>query len=342
MHDGRLRRYSNNYAPTRDEFDMIQDICNRVNAFSKREYNKDVVVKAPLLFCNNAFRIIEFLSTFYGKMGGVEKPVIFEIGPGNGMLGAMLHNAGYSYFATDITQAFYIEQNHLWNGLFPKHVNELCVSGNKPEAGDRICHIPYWKLWELRKEDLGVDIMICNAALAEMSDRSLRFYLQFGKAVMRSSKLKLFAAQSTGSLFNKSWESVLKNFYDCGYKLIYSSNNFYIFHITSDEDENKLSNVIEKNSEREAVIERAKRILPQGLRTAAYNTVRTIKRKKFDIQLNADINNVLADYLKKCEEYRNRQEKVKYEEMMEFFNFVSKSYDTPDEEFIHYVGYEYL
>lgn len=120
MHDGRLDLYYDmGMKPTLSEFEYMKEVVNKTSDFAKKKYGKDIAIKAPLLSSMDVYRMIEFLT----KEG--EKPVCFEIGGGCGCLGTILHEKGYPYISTDVTQAFYIEQNHLWNGLFPDEVAEM-------------------------------------------------------------------------------------------------------------------------------------------------------------------------------------------------------------------------
>lgn len=355
MHDGRLEMYFKCFSPTQNEFDIIKDMCLRVNEYSKKRYGKGITVKAPLLSSVNAFRKIEQIT---GYLGGV-KPAIFEIGPGNGMLGAMLHKAGYPYAATDITQAFYLEQNHLWNGLYPGQVVE-CVEETMSDLSSKsICHIPYWKLWQYRNRDMGVDIMMSNHALTEMHENSLRFYLEFGKSIMKSSKIRLFVAQWPGCALKHSWNTVVSAFEDTGYKMVYNKDSYYIFHLVSIPKKGKAENLLDADADTPLTKARqripvpakkryleVKKIVPVPVKTRILgikNAFEEQVRKQAIIARRIEATkNKLSEHIDSAEEKVTREPKVKYGEMKAFFEGVSDSYDTPDEEFVHYIGKDNL
>ncbi len=78
MHDGRLKWYyeEHNFAPIQEEFEIIKEVAQNIYSFSEGEYNKGIVVKAPMLSSMNIFRKLRYLSI------SEELPTIFEIGGG--------------------------------------------------------------------------------------------------------------------------------------------------------------------------------------------------------------------------------------------------------------------
>ncbi len=93
---------------TLTEFELLQKLTSLVCNFSEVRFQRKGIARSSLIRMINVLRHIRYLS-------GAEQPRIFEIGPGCGYLGAMLMLLGYPYAATDVTQAFYLYQNHLWD-----------------------------------------------------------------------------------------------------------------------------------------------------------------------------------------------------------------------------------
>lgn len=316
QHDGRVGvYYGYGWAPTYDEVELIKELVVDVYNWAKNMYGKEILVKSPILSSNYALRCINILDSIV--QGGGDKPTIMELGAGSGMLGAMLVKSGYKYIATDVTQAFYLEQNALWNGLFPEKVYEYVdVKENANTIKEnKIVHIPYWKLWQMRNNTLDVDIMMGNHNLAEMHPYALRFYLQWGKQLMRNSKYKLFVAQSFGALTRRTMEDVFMTFREMGYELLYSSDWFTIFCV----------------GDKEGIVP-VPHLSISGLFKECYGGNERSPR----------CNNEQDKLARKFESERQRywkMDKVEQGELEQFFHSVSEQYDSPDEEFMHYCGY---
>lgn len=310
MHDGRLGLYYNSeiydYAPTYEEFEKIKQVTKNIYCLSKDKYGRGIVVKAPMLNSINVFRKLKFLSTFE------DLPVIFEMGGGTGILGALLYQAGYKYISTDIAQAFYLTQNNLWEGLCPGCVEE-CIDSveniNVINSG-KMTHIPYWKLWELRNSDLEADIMVANHCLAEMHANSLRFYLSYGKWLMRNSKYKLFIAQCPGYFHSGNNKYLLNRFDEMGYALIYSEKDFLIFCLKDKPDISMID------------IE----VLLRKYKGAG----------SFPIDKNV-VDSTAASFERANQNILNTK-KVSFEELQDYFNSLDENIDSPDEEFLYYCG----
>lgn len=311
MHDGRLKKYYESkacmYAPTYEEFEIMKALAKDIYQFSKEKYGKGIVVKASLLASINVLRRIKYLS------GGEQKlPTVFEIGGGNGILGTLLHRFGYKYIATDITQAFYLTQNNLWEGLHPDCVVECMEAIENLNAIDngKIIHIPYWKLWELRNSDLEADIIVSNHNLVEMHKLSLKFYLQYAKQLMRNSKYKLFIAQQQGEVITKNVDYLLHTFRDMGFEIIYSEREFIVWALNTKEH-----------------------IIPVHfgslMRQDSY-------QRAFPVCGNPLDETAARIYLGE-RKIRDKQ-KVSLLEMEEYFHTLDDNIDSPDEEFIHYCG----
>lgn len=315
MHDGRLKYYYNNFdmKPTEEEFQSIKNMSKEIFDYTSERYKRGIIVKAPLLSSAIIVRKIKAL-TDYDNV-----PTIFEIGGGTGILGAMLHKEGYTYISTDITQAFYLTQNNLWEGLFPRKVEECFELPLELKSNDKMYHIPYWKLWELTKSELEADIIVANHCLAEMHQRALEFYLAYGKKLMRNSKYKLLVAQAPGDVAFGEMSILMKTFEKMGYVLLYSDTNFIVFSLNNKEN-----------------------CKPIDYKEWLYQ----LKYKTTDFKgMFFNYNNLKDDTAKLVqsnEEKVKNEKKVSLTEINNYFESLSENIDSPDEEFIHFLGYEYI
>lgn len=320
MHDCRLRHYyyeCYGYRPTLYDFEKIKSLASRIHTVSKELTGHSIVVKAPLLSSLYALRRLRLIAP------PSERITVMELGGGAGILAAMLHEEGYRYISTDVTQAFYLTQNNLWNALYPGQVHE-CLDGEfgldgvAPEA---MVHIPWWKLWEMRKSDLQADIIIANHCLCEMHPHSLRFYLKWGKHLMRNSCYKLLLAQGPGTLMFRDMDYLFGMFKQCRYSVLYA-NTEYIVACSDDKDDYSP--------------------LPWQ------DVFRTEDDKKNGHWISqALVNNVnesdpTVAKLLAGEQQVKRQEKVSYMELEAFFHSLEAYYDSPDEEFVHFCGMDRL
>jgi hypothetical protein len=91
---------------TRGELDLMQRVATKIAAMTAHYYGRRQVPRSAMLRALNVVRHIRYLYP--------EPPaVVFEVGAGSGYVGALLVELGYSYAATDITQAFYLFQSHM-------------------------------------------------------------------------------------------------------------------------------------------------------------------------------------------------------------------------------------
>lgn len=313
QHDGRLESYykdkNTNWAPTYEEFEMIKALAKDIYSFSKTLCGKGIVVKASMLASAHVCRRIKDL-----QRGGM--PTVFEIGGGNGVLGAMLHRLGYRYMSTDITQAFYLTQNNLWNGIHSECVLECIESVDILNNVDKnkILHIPYWKLWELRNSDLEADIVVSNANVLEMSERALLFYLQYVKQLLRNSDYKLFIIQDPGSAMLRTVNYLITTFDKMGYCLLYSERYFAVF-----------------------ALKDKKQIIPAHIGDIM---ARESYKAAFPVYGNTLDKTAAAIY--EANRKIRDEEKVALAEIEKFFYSLDENIDSPDEEFIHYCGYKEL
>ena len=223
MHEGEFEQHVTRDLAglSEDEFDLVRKITSLICGFSESRFGIKSTGRASVLGALNVFRHIRY-------QFGDARPCVLEIGPGNGYLGAMLMLEGYPYLATEVSQAFYLYQNHLWNFISGGNVIELAHPDNSvdnigvPPPGGAI-HIPWWELVRLKPELIPpIDVATGNRVLCEMHPQSLDFILKIASGSMRSrGDRKAFVFEDWGLPGANSADAVTENFYKTGFGLVY-------------------------------------------------------------------------------------------------------------------------
>ena len=154
--------------PLYEQFELLKKTTKDIYDYTKKNCGRKFLVKAPMISSICEKRLINSALNSDGSN------TVFEIGGGSGTLGCVLLEDNHRYVATDVTQSFYILQSRMYEYISK---NDICELVTDPLNTKSQCiHIPYWKLWELRYEQIPIDIVVSNHALLEMSQNSLRFY----------------------------------------------------------------------------------------------------------------------------------------------------------------------
>ena len=121
MHAYSFESHYNNLCEgiTEEEFELLKETTEDIYDFTKEKYNSKFLVKAPMIAAICEKRIIE------AALGDTANKRILEIGGGSGTLGCLLLEDNIDYSATDVTQAFYLIQNRLFDYIMDNNVNEL-------------------------------------------------------------------------------------------------------------------------------------------------------------------------------------------------------------------------
>lgn len=202
---------------TLEEFDLLKKTTSAIYDVTKNQYNGDFLVKAPMIASICEKRIIE------SALGDTTGKRVFEIGGGSGTLGCLLLEDGIQYSATDVTQAFYLIQNRLFEYIAKNQLNELVSQELQPNA--QCIHIPYWKLWEMRENPIDMDLVVSNHALLEMNPNSLKFYLNFCKKALEKSNEGLFVFQGGGWRIDQNLIDLIELFDEYGFHLKYFNHS---------------------------------------------------------------------------------------------------------------------
>lgn len=230
----------------------------------------------------------------------------------------MLNREGYEYASTDITQAFYLLQNRLMENVCEGSAEECLESVltlHERQTPNSMLHIPWWKIWELRDSDLEADIIVANHNLLEMHERALRFYLQYGKRLMRNSRYHLLVAQGLGSGALRSPKYLMALLLEYDYRLVYTNGIDYVFQWK--EKEVRRESLDERHNWGRRIWRRI--VKPNEKKATGYEN----ENEKFE----------------ELEEESKRNKKVSLQEVQEWFvSLGGGQCDSPDEEFIHYIG----
>jgi hypothetical protein len=246
------------------EFSRLSDLSARLLSFSNRAFGKPILALPTACRAFNTLRHLRYL--FPDK-----SPRIFEVGPGSGFHGALLQSEGLPYASTDVTQAFYLLQNHLWNGLKLTNVAELAhlsseISLPTPQSGLTI-HLPWWKYTALEvKQVPSFDVVLCNHALCEMHNWSMRYTLAMAREMLRANDgFKAFIFEGWGDPdITGDYGSVEEAFETLGFKQAYRDTRITVYLPPSHADSDRLRFVQEQ-------IVRGRALSKQTLSTTSTN-----------------------------------------------------------------------
>ena len=213
---------------TVNEFDLVRHLTSLVNTFGQERFGRNCLARASMLGSLNVFRHIRYLFSD-------ARPRVFEIGPGTGYLGAMLINQGYPYAATDVSQAFYLYQNHLWNFISQGSVVELTHGHTEGEGFEapfpgKAVHVPWWKFMGLKPNEAPqFDVVICNRTLCEMHPSSLGFALMIARGMLNGGDLpKAFVVFGWGNQEYHDAISVLECFYRSEFVMVHCDSRITV------------------------------------------------------------------------------------------------------------------
>lgn len=183
MNTGRARLYYDEALGgfTASEFDLFRQAAGRVLDLTEQRYGCRQASLGTLIGALFHLRSVRALF----PTGGT----ILEAGPGSGLTSALLAQAGFGVIAVDITQGFYLAQNHLFQA-FGLPVAELAtdprpLSDFGSVAPGGVVHVPWWK-YLLPSPDfrLEIDGVVANGVLAEMAHNGLVYNFQLWRRLL--------------------------------------------------------------------------------------------------------------------------------------------------------------
>src|SRR6266566_3477854 len=210
---------------TEREFALLQRAARLSCDFSNECFKRNLATRGSLLRALNVYRHIRDI--FNGAPARV-----FEIGPGSGYLRCLFILDGWSYGGSDITQAFYLFQNRLWNYASRGGLKDLADDPNWAGefSPDHPVHIPWWEFFRLLDRGIPcVDVVTCNHALAEMHPHSLAFALRIAHEMLRGEGVKAFVFEGWGFEKFVPRSTITKLFYRSGYCLIHNDSKITVF-----------------------------------------------------------------------------------------------------------------
>jgi len=192
--DAELYRY------TRAEADLIADVAERVARMTEQRFGRAV---RPWMAPFGAIPALRVIGAFAAKLG-IDRPRVFEIGPGSGYLGALLVRAGHSYWSMDNTQGFYLWQSRLLETLTADAESgafrELAAEDDWESRLDApVGHLAWWQ-WAAMgaSPPIDADVVVCDHALGEMHPLALRYVLRTVRRILAGDGPRMFFFTSPG------------------------------------------------------------------------------------------------------------------------------------------------
>lgn len=187
------------------ERQIAQTVCNTVAELTRRRYGREMVPISTLLSQFGLFRAIMALQA------QVTRPLtVFEVGPGNGYLGAMLIAAGLNYIGFDNAQSLYLWQNRLFAECAGSSFHDWVgndLSHGLPTA--RVQHLPWWHYLQLRAHcPIHADIVVSNTNLGEMNNGALKYTARIARIILANSPLAAFLFTNIGDAKQNSMATV--------------------------------------------------------------------------------------------------------------------------------------
>lgn len=302
---------------TEEEFSLLKKSTSDIYNITQKNYGGDFLVKAPMIASICEKRIIE------AALADTHEKRVFEIGGGSGTLGCLLLEDNIKYSATDVTQAFYLIQNRLFNYITNNNMNELVNQSLNIDSG--CIHIPYWKLWEMRENPIDINLAVSNHALLEMSPNSLRFYLNFCKNAMKNSAEGLFVFQGGGWRIDQNLIDLIELFDEYGFYLKYFDHSKEIAGFS-----------LKEGSVKKEVLLALKQLLAKGVEHEKIYALGTNINSRLDseqIFYCDDLGNRMNDVFQNI----SQMDKVNIEEVEKYYDSFNTQNDSPDDEFAKYI-----
>lgn len=318
MHAYSFENYYNNLCKgiTSEEFELLKKTTIDIYNLTKKQYNSLFLVQAPMIASICERRLIN------ASIGNDKEKRIFEIGGGAGTLGCILLEDNKKYLSTDVTQAFYLVQNRLYNYITKGKVNELVT--DEYNSISKCIHIPYWKMWETRNNPIECDLVISNHALLEMSPNSLKFYLNYFKDSLYENN-GAFVFQGGGWRINQNLIDLINLFDQYGYNLQYfdHKNEIAAFSVTSEENVKDL-------------------VIKSLLDLISYSKIEKIYGLGENLisRLEEDDIYYVGEFgfkIKEMFDIINLEDKIEIGEVLNFYNAFNNTVLSPDEEFANYI-----
>lgn len=203
---------------TKTEGDLIGGVASTVADMTETQFGWRIRPWMAPFGAVPALRVI----LGFAKRVGLERPHVFELGPGSAYLGAMLLARGFRYGAMDNTQGFYIWQNRLMQAVSGDKFVEYADKETLPETiDDDAYHLAWWQFAQMgATPPINADIVVCDHALGELHPFGLKFVLWTIRRLLRGEGPKLFFFTSPGKEHNTDINGIGRMAQAAGLKLL--------------------------------------------------------------------------------------------------------------------------
>jgi hypothetical protein len=186
------------------ERQIVEAVSDRVAELTRRRYGREMRPISTLLSQFGLFRAIMALQEQYWH-----PLTVFEVGPGNGYLGALLIMAGLNYIGFDNAQSLYLWQNRLFAECAGSSFHDWVSDGPPAPGSARAQHLPWWRYLQLRGQcPVQADIVVSNTNLGEMNYGALKYTTRIARVILAQSQLGAFLFTNIGDSKQNSMATV--------------------------------------------------------------------------------------------------------------------------------------
>jgi hypothetical protein len=215
---------------TAEEAALARAVADAVARLTKGLIGREMRPIGTLIDMFGMFRIIQAMKAAWG----LPQISVFEAGPGNGYLGALLAMSGDRYVATDNSQAFYLWHNRLLEACASDDFWDWAEKGPPPSAAPRVQHLPWWDFVRLRHhQPLHVDIFVSNCNLGEMNPYALKYTTRISRSLLSASPMGRFLYVTVGNPIHATPEGIERELQRSGFRRIYGKL-FHCFALHAD------------------------------------------------------------------------------------------------------------
>lgn len=202
------------------EYALLRSLGDKVQEMTAELFQRPMRPISSLLAQMGLFRVLmEIRKAVPGRPLSV-----FEVGPGNGYLGALLTLNNYKYISTDNAQSLYLLQSRLLSHIAGAEFIDWAASpGGGPSdlAAHRVHHLPWWEYVRLRhRQDVQVDVVVSNTNLGEMNYAALLYTIRCAAQILKHSPVGVLVFTNIGDAKQNSMATVEGELLRAGFKRV--------------------------------------------------------------------------------------------------------------------------
>jgi SAM-dependent methyltransferase len=222
MHEVRLPQIAEHLGDlTKEEGALIESVATTVGEMSDRLYGVKRIPRESLL---DALHICRHIKYLYPD----QKPSVLEVGPGSGYLGALLLLLDHEYASTDITQAFYLYQNHLLHEFTGGRFLELAIADQTP-LNPKAFHLPWWVFYlPDGNPPVSAQVITCNHALCEMHPHARAYVLKIASKQLQQRRDGALVFFSFGSPILHPVRDVIRSAFNVGLRVAHHDDRITV------------------------------------------------------------------------------------------------------------------